>query len=187
MDKRPPVTSRRSPMRRGYLLIEILTVIIIAPLLMVLVSAFFHSFLRDIPQTACLLDQSLAVLDLLDQLQKDADLAISLPSEVGERHCDEATLLIEQPGGGVCYRFEQGRIVRSLFDKQGNATPDGERTWKARDAVVRWRPWGPREKPCAIEVNSHLKQWISQEWRRRFANSHVFFLGGLGSGGTSHE
>ncbi|HSV99026.1 MAG TPA: hypothetical protein VLI39_02570 [Sedimentisphaerales bacterium] len=187
MDKQPPIVSRRSPMRKGYLLIEVLTVVIVAPLLMVLVSAFFRSFLRDIPQTACLLDQSVAVLDLLDQLRKDADLAIALPSRLGDRHCDEATLLIEQPGGCVCYRFDQGRIVRSLLDKQGNPSPDGEHTWQARDAVVRWRPWGPQEKPCAIEVHSHLKQWIGQEWRRRFVNSHVFFIGGLVSGGTSHE
>jgi len=187
MARQSSIVNRRSSGRKGYLLIEMLTVIIVAPLLMVLVSAFFRSFLRDIPQTACLLDQSVAVLDLLDQLRQDADLALALPSQVGERHCDEATLLVEQLGGVVCYRFDQGRIVRSLLDKQGNPTPDGEHTWQARDAVVRWRPWGAQEKPCAIEVHSHLRQWIGQEWRRRFVNSHVFFIGGLVSGGTSHE
>ncbi len=170
-------------MPRGYTLIEMLAVILVTPMLMVLVSSFFGSFLRDIPQAARLVEQNTAVLDLFGQLRHDMDQAVALPSQVGDRHADDATLLIERTDVLVCYRLEEGRIVRMILDQQGEGRPDGDRMWQARDAVIVWKPWVREGDAYAIEVQSHLKQRVAGEIRRRFRNSHVFFVGSLASGG----
>jgi hypothetical protein len=154
---------------------------------MVLASGFFRSLLRDIPQSVRLVDQNVAVLDLLEQLRRDTDRAIVLPSQVGDRRADDATLLIEQADAVVCYRREEGRIVRTLLDRQGGATPDGDRVWLARDAAIEWRPWTQEGHAYAVEVHSHLKQQVAGQLRRRFLSSHVFFVGGLASGDASNE
>ncbi|MGE5294933.1 MAG: hypothetical protein ACM3VT_08890, partial [Solirubrobacterales bacterium] len=108
---------------------------------------------------------------------------VALPSQVGDRRADDATLLIGQPEGVVCYRLEEGRIVRTMFDPQGEAAPDGEHTWKVPDAAIQWRSWLRDGNAYAVEVQSHLKQRVNGEIRRRFRNSHVFFVGSLASGG----
>jgi prepilin-type N-terminal cleavage/methylation domain-containing protein len=174
-------------MPKAYTLVELLVVVAVAPLLMVLVSGFFRSFLRDIPQAAQLLDQNAAVLDLLEQLRRDTDRATALPSQAGDRRADDATLLIEQADVVVCYRREEGRIVRTLLDRQGGFTPDGDRVWLAKNAVIEWRLWMREGHACAVEVHSHLKQQVAGQLRRRFLSSHVFFVGGLASGGASNE
>lgn len=167
----------------GYTIIEMLGVIIITPLLMVLIGGFLVTFLRDIPQATRLLDQNTAVLDVLNQLRHDMDRAVGLPSQAGDRRTDDATLLIRQADTLVCYRLKEGRIVRMVLDPQGEILPDAERIWQAHDAVIQWRPWVREGDAYAVEVQSHLRQRVAGEFRQRFRNSHVFFLGGLASGG----
>jgi prepilin-type N-terminal cleavage/methylation domain-containing protein len=187
MHKQSSIINRQSSMARAFTLIEMLAVVTIAPLLMVLVSGFFRSFLRDIPQTAHMVDQSSIVLDLFDQLRRDTDLAVALPQQVGDKRADDSTLLIEQSEAVVCYRFDEGRITRVFLDKQGGSVPGGDRIWQARDAVLEWRAWMRKGSACAVELHSYLKQEVAGQLRRRFASSNVFFVGGLTSGGASHE
>jgi len=174
-------------MSKAFTLVEMLAVVAVTPLLMVLVSGFFRSFLRDIPQTARMVDQSTTVLDLLDQLRRDTDGAVGLPQQVGDSRADGATLLIERPDAVVCYRFDEGRIMRTFLDKQGGPSPGGDRIWQARHAAVQWRPWVRDGIVYAVEVHSHLNQEVGGQLRRRFAGSSVFFVGGLAAGGASHE
>jgi type II secretory pathway component PulJ len=167
----------------GYTIIEMLGVILITPLLMVLIGGFLVTFLRDIPQATRLLDQNTAVLDVLNQLRHDMDRAVALPSQAGDRRTDDATLLIRQADALVCYRLEEGRIVRMVLDRSEEVLPDVERIWQAHDAVIQWRPWVREGGAYAVEVQSHLRQRVAGEFRQRFRNSHVFFVGGLASGG----
>lgn len=183
--RQSPIANHRSSMPSGYTIIEMLGVIIITPLLMVLIGGFLVTFLRDIPQATRLLDQNTAVLDLLHQLRQDMDRAVALPSQAGDRRADDATLLIRQADAIVCYRLEEGRIVRMVLDRNEEVLPDAERIWQAHDAVIQWRPWVREGGAYAVEVQSHLRQRVAGEFRQRFRNSHVFFIGGLTSGGDN--
>lgn len=174
---------RRSSRASAFALIEMLVLIIITPVVMVALSGFFRSFVRDIPQATRLVQQNTTVLNLLDQLRRDMDRAVGLAERVGDRQADESTLLIEQPDATVCYRFDEGQIVRMLLTGEGEAMPDQDRVWRARDAVVAWRPWVREGRARAVEVHSHLKQRIMGQERRKLAGSHVFFVGGLAMGG----
>jgi type II secretory pathway pseudopilin PulG len=173
---------RRSSRASAYALIEMLVLIVIAPFLMVAVSGFFRSFVRDIPQATRLVQQNTTVLNLLDQLRRDVDRAVALPERIGDAQANDSTLLIEQPDVVVWYRFDEGQIVRRLLDRQGGTVPDEDRVWQARDAVIEWRPWLRESRAYALEVHSHLKQRVAGMERRKLAGTQVFFMGGLAGG-----
>ncbi len=172
----------RSSMRKGFSLVEMLMVIMIAPIVMVAVSGVFRTFIRDIPQGIRLVQQNTTVLHLLAQIRQDMDLATGLPAQVNGRQAGDATLLIEQPAGVVCYQFENGRMVRTLLDGQGTSSPGEERVWQARDAVIGWRPWTRDGRVYAAELHSHVQQQVEGEVRRRLRGSYVFFVHGLSQG-----
>lgn len=181
--KQSTIINHRSSMARAFTIVEMLVLIMTAPILMILVSGFFRSFIRDIPQATRLLQQNTTVLDMLDQLRRDADRAIGLPQQIGDRHADDATLLLEQPEAVVCYRFEKGQVVRTLMNGQGGSTPEDDRVWQARDAVIEWKPWVRDGDARAVEVHSHLMQRAAGKARPKFRSSHLFFIGNLAAGG----
>jgi hypothetical protein len=75
--------------------------------------------------------------------------------------------------------------VRMQLDPQGGSTTDGETVWQIPDAAIQWRLWMREGDAYAVEVQSHLKHRVAGEIRRRFRNSHVFFVGGLTLGGET--
>jgi len=168
-------------MRKAFTIIEVLVVATVAPLVMLAVSSLFATFIRDIPREARVVQQNATMLDMLRQIRRDVDQATGLPEQVGDRHIDERTVLIEQPDAVVCYRFEEGRTIRILLKGQGPSDPN-ERVWRMRDAVVTWRPWVRDGRAYAVEIHSHLQEWFGSLLRSRLANSQVFFINGLGKG-----
>jgi len=181
--KQSSIINHQSSMARAFALVEMLVLIMTAPILMIFVSGFFRSFIRDIPQATRLVQQNATVLNMLDQLRRDVDRAVGLPEQVGDRRAGDATLLIGQPEGAVCYRFEDGRVVRTLVNGHGEPMADGDRVWKARDAVIEWRPWARDGDARAVEVHSYLNQRANGKVRRKFMIAHVYFIGGLAVGG----
>ncbi len=102
-------------MRRAFTLVELLVVVTVLPVVMVVVSGVYATFIRDIPSTTRVLQENTTVLHLLEQMRRDMDGAIGLPEQFNGQHADEHTLLIAQPGQVVRYRIEEGRIVRTPF------------------------------------------------------------------------
>jgi len=168
-------------MRKAFTLMEILMVAAVVPLVMVVVSSVFAVFIRDIPRETRLVQQNATMLDMLRQIRRDVDRATGLPGQFGDRHVDERTVLIEQPDAVVCYRFEEGRAVRTVLKGQGTSDPN-ERVWRMHDAVITWQPWVRDGRAYAVEIHSHLQQWFGSLLRSRLANSQVFFIDGLGKG-----
>jgi type II secretory pathway pseudopilin PulG len=168
-------------MRKAFTIIEVLVLATVAPIVMLVVSSVFATFIRDIPREARVVQQNATMLDLLRQIRRDVDRATGLPEQFGDRHVDERTVLIEQPDTVVCYRFEEGRAVRTLLEGQGTSDPN-ERVWRMRDAVITCRPWVRDGRTCAVEIHSYLRQWFGSLLRSRLANSQVFFINGLGKG-----
>jgi len=164
-------------MRRAFTLVELLMVVTILPFVMVVISGVYATFIRDIPRTTRVLQENTTVLDLLQQIRRDMDQAVGLPEQFDGRHAGERTLLIEQPGRVICYQLGDGQVVRTLLtDRQS----DGERLWRMRDAVIACRLWVQDGRPYAVEIHSHVKQWVSGFLREKLVNSHVFFVRGPG-------
>jgi prepilin-type N-terminal cleavage/methylation domain-containing protein len=183
-------------MRRAFTLVELLVVVTIAPLLMVVISHVYVTFIRDIPRMTRALQVNTTVLDALRQIRRDVDGAVGLPEQFESCHADARTLLIEQAGGVVCYQIENGRIVRtrlsgSVSEDRGRKTKDGiaahpqsairnpqspERVWRVPEAVIAWRPWVRDGRAYAVEIHSHVMQQVEGFMREKLANSQVFFL-----------
>jgi len=75
----------------------------------------YATLIRDIPHTTRILQENTTVLHLLQQMRRDVEEATGLPDEFRGQPADDRTLLIEQPGQVVCYRIEDGGIVRTPF------------------------------------------------------------------------
>ncbi|MBM4026511.1 MAG: prepilin-type N-terminal cleavage/methylation domain-containing protein [Planctomycetes bacterium] len=228
-------------MRKAFTLVELLVVVTIVPFIMITVSGVYATFLRDIPQTMRVLQESTTVLDLLRQIRADAEEAVGLPEEFEGRPADDRTLLIEQPGRIIRYQRREGRIVRIVTPADGSsslvpprsspandadrgtsneatggiakasglddgepatvaprraaldaATPvgdgnpmvedgrqDDECFWRVRDAVITWQVWRDGDRAYAVEIHTHVRQWIAGILREKLANSHVYFIHGL--------
>jgi len=169
-------------MRKAFTLVEMLLVITIAPLLMVVVSGIFATFIRDIPRETRVVQQNTTVLDMLQQVRRDVDGAVGLPERSDDTVANERTLLIRQPQAVICYRFEDGRTVRRLLKGQRAADSGDQRLWRMPNAVITCRPWTRDGGAYAIEMHSHVQQSVADMLRNRLVNSQVFFLGGAGKG-----
>ena len=166
-------------MRKGFTLIEVLVVVAITPILAVALSGMFRVFVRDIPQGARLLQQNTSVLDMLQNVRRDVDRAVALPAQFQDVQMNDQRLLVELPEGTVSYEFHDGEVARTAFGPDG-AAASKPRLWRAPKAVVTWKPWRRGNEAYAVEVHTAVQQRIRGKWYNKFANSHVFFLQGLG-------
>jgi len=183
-------------MRKAFTFIELLVVVTILPVIMVAVSGVYATFIRDVPRATRLLQENTTVLNLLQQMRRDVDGATGLPEQFEGQRADEHTLLIEQPGGVICYQLDNGRVVRTLLGvtpsgSSSNAltgtlqteSPAQERLWRVPHAVIAWRLWEHDGRAYAVEIHSHVKQQIEGLWREKLANSYVFFIRSLAQEG----
>jgi len=168
-------------MRRAFTLIELLVLLTVASLMMVVISGIFATFIRDIPRDTRTVQQNTTVLDMLRQVCRDVDGAAGLLKRFDDTVAGERTLLIDRPDGVICYRFEDGRTVRTWLKGQG-ADPNDRRVWRMPNAVVTCRPRMREGGAYAVEMHSHVQQRFADMLRSRLANSQVFFLHGLGKG-----
>jgi type II secretory pathway pseudopilin PulG len=169
-------------MRKAFTLVEMLLVLAVAPLMMVVVSGIFATFIRDIPRETRVVQQNTTVLDMLHQVRRDVDGAVGLPERFDDTVANERTLIVRQPQAVICYRFEDGRTVRTLLEGQGAPDPNDQRLWRMPNAVITCRPWTRDGGAYAVEVHSHVQQKFADMLKSRLVNSQVFFLGGAGKG-----
>ncbi len=169
-------------MRKAFTLIEVLVLVTVAPLLMVVVSGIFATFIRDVPRETRLVQQNTTVLDMLQQVRLDVDDAAGLLEQFNGTTANERTLLIRDSDGVVCYRFEDGRAVRTLLKGQG-ANPDDQRVWRIPNAVIKCRLWTREGSAYAVEIHSHMQQQVAGLTTTKLANSQVFFARSIGGKG----
>ena len=169
-------------MRKAFTLIEMLLIITIAPLVMVVISQVFATFIQDIPRETRVVQQSTTMLDMLGQVQRDVDEAVGLPERFAGTVADDRTLLIGRPDAVICYRFEDGRAVRTLLKGQGTADPNDQRVWRMPNAVITWQPWTRDARAYAVEMHSYVQQRFADMLHKKLANSQVFFINGAGKG-----
>ncbi|MBN1359723.1 MAG: type II secretion system protein [Sedimentisphaerales bacterium] len=167
-------------MRKGLTLIELLVLITILPIVMLVLSRIFATFLRDIPREARLMEQNVPLRDMTRNLALDVDRAEGLPDSAGSLHADEFTLLIELPEGVACYQWQDGAVTRTLRPDNGQEDSVVERSWEFPDAVVQWQRRWRNERACAVELRTRLRHRVEGKMVEKLANSHVYFVNALG-------
>lgn len=166
--------------RRAFTLIEILVVISVLPFVAMAFSSLFATFIRDVPRMTRIVQENTSVLDLVRHIRDDVDAAIGFPESFGDVKSDERTLLIALPENVIRYQVEDSGVTRTVLGREEQAQPQSEGAWRFRDAVIRWRLRGQGEEARAVEVRTFLRERISGKTRERLANSHVYFIDGLG-------
>jgi len=170
-------------MRRAFTLVELLLLVTVAPLLLIVVSGIFATFIRDVPRETRVVQENTVVLDLLEQVRRDVDGATGLLEQFNGTTAGERLLLIDESDAVICYRFEDGRAVRAILKGPGAADPNDQRVWRIPSAVITWRPWMRDGKAYAVEMHSHLQQRVAGTLITKLANSQVFFMRALGGKG----
>jgi len=164
--------------RKAFTLVEVLVVITVLPFVAIAFSGLFATFIRDVPRMTRMVQENTSVLDLVRHIRQDVDAAAGLPDAFADRMSDDRTLLIALPERVICYRIDEDGVTRTVLSGE-NAEPTTEGRWRFRAAVIAWRLQRRADRAHAVEVQTSLKERLSGKTRQRFANSHLYFLGGL--------
>ena len=172
-------------MKKGFMLMEVLVVIAVMPLVMVVISGIFVTFLRDVPRDTRLLEENIRLLDMAECLARDLDQAVALPASIGVFHSDDSVLLIALPDEAVCYQLQDGIVVRTVLGTDDPEDADAVRTWPLPNAVIAWQSRRAGEQAYAVELRTHLQQRVAGRTFDKFANSYLYFVNALGKGRES--
>jgi type II secretory pathway pseudopilin PulG len=162
-------------MRKAFMLIELLAVIVVIAMMSVAFAALTRPLLVEIPRANRVVSANTSVQNMLFAMRDDADAAVRLPDSFENIKTDEANLLIELPGGVVCYTLEEGKAIRKFVSgKDSGKSPE---IWQVPKAKIVWRLWRKDERPYAVEVTTHIEYKQGSRMETKMANSHVFFVG----------
>ena len=164
-------------MRRGYSLVELLVAMALVSTVSIVVSKLFTTILSDIPRSYRIVQENTSVLNMLEQMHKDVDLAKGLPKSFGEYKTDKDLLLIELPKGIVCYQLKDGKVLRrSLPTAQKHYEEDSE-VWSVPNAKVEWQVRRNNSAGYAVEVKTHIEHNVRGRSEEKMAGSHLYFVG----------
>jgi hypothetical protein len=164
-------------MRKGYLLVELLTVIAI---LMILGGTFVTlsgKVILGIGRSYRLIQTNTSMLNMLGQLRSDVNGGKGFSESFDKYRAGEETLLIESEAGVICYQLKEGEIARySPADVEGIGNEEVT-IWPIRNGRVKWQVWRKDGDGYAVEVQSYIEDKTSGHLQKKMANSHLYFVG----------
>jgi prepilin-type N-terminal cleavage/methylation domain-containing protein len=167
-------------MRKGYSLVEMLTVVIVLPVMMLVLDGLFKTLIKDIPRSHKLLEENTIVTIILDSLQQDIDKAKGLPDSFGEYTAGSELVLIELADSVICYQVKDGNLLRRKLTLNQQSNPEEERIWKIPHTNITWQVWKKEQNSYAIEVQTSIEYKIrGKHLEKKMANSHLYFVGVL--------
>ena len=93
-------------MRKGFSLVELVTIIAVISIISVPLARLSTTTLRDIPENLRIIEANTRVLNMLKQLQRDINLAIRFPASVEGYTSNHETLLIELSNETISYQLK---------------------------------------------------------------------------------
>lgn len=163
--------------RKGMTLVEVMIAMMTIPAIMIAFGSLFKTFVRDIPQASQVVQQNTTVQNMLKQLRTDVDAAKVLPATFRQYEANDQLLLIELEDTVVCYRIQDGEVLREKLSDGQEETDDDATAWSVPNAEIHWRIWRKNSKGYAVEVKTYIKHKLRKKWQKKMANSHVYFLG----------
>jgi prepilin-type N-terminal cleavage/methylation domain-containing protein len=167
-------------MRRGYTLVEMLLVVIIAPFIFLFLDGLFKTFIGEIPWSLRIVDEHTVLLNMTEQMQKDIDKAKDLPESYAGRTSNDGQILIEQPEGVLCYRIEDGRVIRQKLTEGGQSDAEQPTVWLLPHSNIRWKIWERNGRGYAVETHTYIEHIWRGQWKKKMANTYLYFAGALG-------
>ena len=164
-------------MRKGYLLVELLTVITILMILSGTIVTLSGKVILGIGRSYRLIQTNTSMLTMLVQLRSDVNGGKGFAESFGKYRAGEETLLIESEDGVICYQLKEDEVVRyGPADVEG--VGDEEVTiWPIRNGKVKWQVWHKGNDGYAVEVQSYIEYKTSGHLQKKMANSHLYFVG----------
>lgn len=159
-------------MRKGYSLVEVITVLAVILALSVPLARLSRVTLWDIPKSQKLIESNTSILNVLKYIKKDVNSAKGLPRSFQEYAAGENCLLIERQNETVCYLFKEGKISRIVI---GGAR--GEITWQIPGGKIEWRVWRRDRAGYAVEIRKYVELKSHSHTERKMENSYVYFAG----------
>jgi len=166
-------------MRRGYMLVEMLLVFVVVSAVSVALAGLFVTVLKDIPQSYRITEANTTLLDMLKQMGDDIDRAEELPKSFGQYVSDEKQLLIKSEQKIICYRLQDGRIIRDRLKSAGQVNGSDRIVWNVPHGKAEWHVWRKDDKGYAVEVTTYIEQIVRRRLKKKMANSHLYFVGAL--------
>lgn len=156
--------------RKGYLLVEMFTVIAVFGLLAVVLAPFLRTIVYEIPRGWRLVQENSAMTNLVAHIRDDICMAGGLSGS------DGGTLLIETQDGLVSYEIRDGLVERRLLR---GSEQQSEQTglWKMPHGRIQWKLWRKDGAGYAAELSTYIEDRDLGQASRKMANSHVFFVG----------
>ncbi|MHC4633031.1 MAG: prepilin-type N-terminal cleavage/methylation domain-containing protein [Planctomycetota bacterium] len=164
-------------MRRGHSLVELLVALAIISIVSIVVSKLFITLISDIPRSYRIVQENTSVLDMLEQMHEDVDLAGGLPESFAEYTTDKDLLLIELPDGIVGYQLKDGRVLRRSLPTAQEHYEEDTRVWLVPNAKIEWQVLRNDRAGYAVEVKTHIEHNVRGLAEEKMAASHLYFVG----------
>ncbi len=157
-------------MRKGYLLVEMLTVVAVFGLLAVILAPFLRAIVYEIPRGWRLVQENSAMTNLVAHVRDD------IRSAGGLSGSDGGTLLIETRDGLVSYEIRDGLVERRVV-RQGRQQSEPAGSWKMPHGKIAWNVWRKDSAGYAAELSTHIEDRDFGQESRKMVNSYLFFVG----------
>lgn len=164
-------------MRKGFTIVEIIVIITILPIFMLAFDKLFKTLVSDLPRSYRVVNENISLLNMLDKLQQDIDLAKGLPSTYGSYSVSDEQFLIEQADGVICYQFKDDKILRFKLKDNTSNNEEAEDFWILPHAEIKWRLWEENGRGYAVEIRKHIEHNVLGHLEKKLANSYVFYVG----------
>jgi len=163
-------------MRRGYTLIEMITVVGILALIAVPLAMLEGETLHNIPRAHTMMQTHITLHNFLRLFQEDINAAVSFPETFGDCNNAEQTIIIELANKTICYQYEEDRLQRLAYSKEKNGEPQA-RIWKIPYGTVIWSLRHKDDKVYAVEVTTHIRRKSFENSENKLADSYLYFVG----------
>jgi len=167
-------------MRKGFTLMEMLTVVIVLPFMMIVLDGLFRTLIKDIPQSHKVVQENTSLLSMLREMQQDIDKAKGLPETYNEYSAGDKMLLIDLPEGMICYQLKDDKVFRCNLTEMQKSNVAETKYWSVPQAKVQWKVWRKDTSGYAAEVQTYIEYKIrGKHLEKKMANSHLYFVGAL--------
>lgn len=163
-------------MRKGYTLIELLVVIVLISTISIVISKLFTVIISDIPRLYGVVQENTSVLDMLEQMHEDVDVAKGLPESFAEYTTDKDLLLIELPNTIVCYQLKDGKVTRRKLPVAQEQYEEDTRVWSVPNAKIEWQVHR-NDMGGSVEVKTCIEHKVRGRSEEKMANTNLYFTG----------
>lgn len=164
-------------MRKGFLLVEMIGVLMIMTILAIMMVKPMRNITRNIPHIHQDYQSSSIMNDMLDDLRKDVESAKGLMEYQGNTSGNGDMLLIDSPEGVISYSFQDGKVIRFKEIRDGMAISDTQVVWSVPSGKIEWQLRAHNGKDVAVEISTGINRRGPGGMKTNLKNSHVIFFG----------